>query len=137
MVRAAITLWFGSLLAAILLWATEPAFARDASHAERHATPSVRTTVEHYARARRAYEQQAEAYWQAITDKRRARLAKLRNGEPVGLDDYVLTQPPLYTGPPRPRGYVAPRRDPRAPIVRIPHMADFLRAASEQFRFAP
>jgi hypothetical protein len=90
-----------------------------------------------YIHARRAYERAAEAYWQEVADKRRARFAKRRNGEPIGLDDYVLTQPPLYTGPPRPPGVRMPRRDPRAPIVRIPSMSDFLNAAAEQFRFTP
>ena len=71
--------------------------------------------IEQYIRARRAYEDEAAAYWQSIADKRRARFAKRRNNEPIVLDDYVLTQPPVYTGPPRPPGYVPPRRDPTEP----------------------
>jgi hypothetical protein len=133
MTRAAIALSLGSLLGATLLWTGTPACARDRAHAGQH----PRSTVEHYARARRAYEREAETYWQAVADKRRARFAKRRNGEPVTLEDYVLTQPPLYRGPTRPPGYRLPRRDPRAPIVRIPSMADFLSAAAEQFRFSP
>ena len=52
------------------------------------------------------------------------------------LDDYVLTQPPIYTGPPRPV-------DPRAPVTppperpEIPVVADFLKNAAEQFGFVP
>ena len=53
------------------------------------------------------------------------------------LDDYVLTQPPVYAGPPRPPGYVPPRRDPTRPVFRIPVVADFLKAAAEQFHFMP
>jgi hypothetical protein len=135
MVRGAV--WSGALLVALLVCAGEPAFARASSSEGKAAASGPRTKVEQYARARRAYEQEAEAYWQSVADKRRARFAKRRDGEPVVLDDYVLTQPPLYAGPPRPPGYRAPRRDPRAPIVRIPHMSDFLAAASEQFHFAP
>jgi hypothetical protein len=135
MARSAKTVSCGLAIAAALMCAGTPAFAREAS--EQPAASNARTAVERYARVRRGYEQEAEAYWQAIADKRRARFAKRRNGEPVVLDDYVLTQPPLYTGPPRPPGFRMPRRDPRAPIVRIPSMADFVRAAAEQFRFAP
>ena len=71
-----------------------------------------------------------------IAEKRRARFAKRRNNEPIGLDDYVLTQPPVYTGPPRPPGTAAAAaiQPPRAPI---PVVADFLKAAAEQYRFVP
>ena len=44
---------------------------------------------------------QAEAYWDAVADKRRLRNAKRRTHRPIALADYVLTQPPVYSGPPR------------------------------------
>ncbi len=92
----------------------------------------------HYALARRAFEEEAAAYWKSITDKRRGRIAKRRNNEPIGLDDYVLTQPPVYAGPPRPVDPNAPGPDPSEPRrTEIPVAADFLRAALEQFRFVP
>jgi hypothetical protein len=46
-----------------------------------------------------AYEADASTYWGAIAEKRRCRNAKRREHQPVTLDDYVLTQPPVYTGP--------------------------------------
>ena len=49
--------------------------------------------------ARDAYEAEAGAYWSAIAEKRRGRNAKRREHQPVTLDDYVLTQPPVYAGP--------------------------------------
>ncbi len=53
------------------------------------------------------------------------------------LDDYVLTQPPVYTGPSRPPEYV-PERDPtKPPRAPIPVVADFLKAAADHYRFAP
>jgi hypothetical protein len=127
------------LTAAALLGLAEPALARAAADATigRAAAASHKAKIAAYARARAAYEAEAEAYWQSIADKRRARFAKRRDGAPVLLEDYVLTQPPVYTGPPRPPGYVAPRRDPSRPIVRIPVLADFLKAAAEQFQFVP
>jgi hypothetical protein len=94
-------------------------------------------TIERYLRARRAYEDKAEAYWRSIADKRRARFAKRRNGEPVGLDDYVLNQPPVYDGPPQPPGYRPPRREPAPRPERIPGVADFLQAAAKEFGFIP
>lgn len=80
-------------------------------------------------------EEQARPYWQSITDKRRSRIAKRRNGQDVVLDDYVTTQPPAYTGPSRP---VNPFPEPGpTPSAAIPVVADFLRCAMEQFQFAP
>ncbi|MEX2036260.1 MAG: hypothetical protein WEA28_13815 [Xanthobacteraceae bacterium] len=93
--------------------------------------------VARYIRARQAYEEKADAYWQSIAEMRRARFAKRRNGEPVRLDDYVLDQPPVYSGPPRPPGYRPPRPDPTEPRLPIPVVADFLKAAAEQFHFVP
>jgi hypothetical protein len=92
--------------------------------------------VEAYVRARTAYEAEASAYWQRVTDKRRVRIAKWRNSEPIGLDDYVLTQPPLYSGPPRPADMPA-EHEPAPPPERIPVVADFLEAAAEQYQFVP
>jgi hypothetical protein len=93
---------------------------------------------ERYLRARRAYEAQAEAYWKSIAEKRRVRFAKRRSGEAIELKDYVLTQPPVYSGPPRPRDPHAPDRDPTRPARKpIPVVADFLKAAATHYRFVP
>jgi len=79
------------------------------------------------------YEGKAKVYWSDISDKRRRRFAKRRDHDEIALDDYVLTQPPLYTGPPKPIDPSAPARPPRV----IPVVADFLREAREQFNFVP
>ena len=52
------------------------------------------------------------------------------------LDDYVLAQPPVYTGPPRPRD---PTQPPEAAPLRpyVPVVADFLAAAQREFNFVP
>jgi len=89
-----------------------------------------------YQAARDAYETEASAYWDAVATKRRLRNANRRDHLPISLDDYVLTQPPLYSGPSRPI-------DPRAPAPppperpEIPVVADFLKNAAEQFGFVP
>ncbi len=91
-----------------------------------------------YSKARAAYEAEASSYWTAIADKRRIRFAKRRNNELVGLNDYVLTQPPVYAGPPRPIDPSAPDHDPtKPPRAPIPVVADFLQAAAEHYRFVP
>jgi hypothetical protein len=77
-----------------------------------------------------------DAYWTDIADKRRGRNAKRREHQPITLDDYVLTQPPVYNGPPRP---VDPTLGPSPPRERkaIPVVADLLAAAAREFQFTP
>jgi hypothetical protein len=123
------------LVAGALLAMAEPA------HAQRVATQtpsgaSYEARLAAYMRARNAYEAEASVYWNDISDKRRLRFAKRRNGEPITLNDYVLVQPPVYTGPPRPVDPDA-EPDPTKPRAAIPVVADFLRAAADHYRFTP
>src|SRR5581483_10112924 len=53
-----------------------------------------------YTQARQKFDEEAAAYWSAVMQKRRQRSAKRREHQEIGLDDYVLTQPPIYAGPP-------------------------------------
>jgi hypothetical protein len=131
----------GWLLAAALCCAALPSLAQGAADppgkpAVRAAAAKHRAAIEAYIRARRAYEDEAQAYWQSVVDKRRGRNAKRRGNEQIVLEDYVLTQPPIYSGPARPSGYV-PRRDPTRPALPIPSIADFLRAAAAHYNFVP
>ncbi|MFA6265744.1 MAG: hypothetical protein WC670_08535 [Pseudolabrys sp.] len=90
-----------------------------------------------YETARRPYEARAEAYWNAVSDKRRIRNGKRRANQQIVLDDYVLEQPPVYAGPPRPVDPNAPpgaRPGERPPV---PLIADFLSQAKSQFGFVP
>jgi hypothetical protein len=85
-----------------------------------------------------AYEADASTYWSTIAEKRRGRNAKRREHQPVVLDDYVLTQPPVYTGPRRP---LNPEGEPEPETTRpkkiIPVVADLLQAASDNFQWTP
>lgn len=92
--------------------------------------------LERYQAARGSYDAEAAAYWGAVAEKRRARNAKRRDHKSIGLDDYVLTQPPLYTGPPRPVDSRAPT-PPQPERPEIPVVADFLQNAAQQFGFVP
>src|SRR5579862_7417273 len=79
--------------------ATDDALAQGASP---HAITEYRRLLKEYQEARGAFEQEAGAYWTAIAEKRRGRNAKRRDHQPIAVDDYVLAQPPAYTGPKRP-----------------------------------
>ena len=125
----------GILVAAAVLVAAEPSYAqRVANQAQSGASYEARLAT--YTRARNAYEAEASAYWDQISEKRRNRFAKRRNNQAVGLDDYVLTQPPVYTGPPKPPD-PDPQPEAKPPRAPIPVVADFLKAASDHYRFAP
>jgi hypothetical protein len=135
MQRCSAFIFSGVLFAAATLVATEPSYAqRVATQAPAGASYEARLAA--YTRARNAYEAEARTYWDSISDKRRTRFAKRRNGETIGANDYVLTQPPVYSGPPRPKDQDEPdtTRPPRAPI---PVVADFVKAAADHYRFAP
>ena len=97
--------------------AAEAAKAADAAEAAKAAKAATEAAIEAYIRARTAFKNETEAYWQSIGDKRSARIAKRRNGEQIVLADYVLEQPPVYSGPPRPPGYVTRRSFKRSPGV--------------------
>jgi len=131
---------FGWLLAAMLYATASPSLAQDLQEKDKPAARAAaahRGAIEAYIRARRVFEDEAAAYWQSVLDKRRGRNAKRRNNETIALDDYVLTQPPVYTGPPRPPGYISPSRDPAPPVLPIPGIVDFLKAAAEHYNFTP
>ncbi len=94
-----------------------------------------------YRKQRDAYEKKASAYWDLVEGKRAERRKKRANGQSVELGDYVLDQPPVYSGPPAPTP--PPLRlkpPPKAKQVKappLPVVADFLRHAKMRFQFKP
>jgi hypothetical protein len=115
--------------------ATANAFAQAASP---QAIAEYKRKLKEYLEARAAFEQEAGAYWNSISEKRRGRNAKRRERQAITLDDYVLTQPPVYDGPKRPVD-PSPEPDQTPPRERkpIPVVADLLKAATEHFQFTP
>ena len=99
------------------------------------AVAQYRRALDAYERAHAGYAAAAGDYWREIAAKRQLRNAKRARGEALSLDDYVLAQPPVYTGPPKPRNPVQPQVPPRP--VYVPVVADFLSAAQQEFKFAP
>ena len=133
----------GWILASLLFALSQEAIATSVERQSASVTtPSAaamaeyRRKLEEYTAARRKYEAEADAYWSSVAEKRRLRQAKLRNHQEIVLADYVLTQPPIYSGPPKPV-------DPSAPIEEVPPkkyvpvVADFLRAAAQEFGLVP
>ena len=117
------------MLAAGALLAVLPAVAQNSG-----ASAAERTAMEQYLRARSAFDERATEYWRSVGEKRRVRNEKRRNNERLALEDYVLDQPPVYSGPPRPPGPPTPA-EPRRP--EMPVVADFLRNAAQEFGFVP
>jgi hypothetical protein len=99
------------------------------------AVAQYRHALEEYNGARQVYAAVAGAYWRSITEKRQLRNSKRAHGEALALDDYVLDQPPVYTGPSKPRNPLQPEAPTRPPYV--PVVADFLAAAQQEFKFSP
>jgi hypothetical protein len=120
--------------------ATEPLSASIADAMAQAASPQAiadyQRKLKEYQAARAAFEAEAGPYWTSISEKRRGRNAKRRDRQQITLDDYVLTHPPLYSGPKRP---VDPAPEPSEPRERkpIPVVADLLQAAAQEFQFTP
>jgi hypothetical protein len=124
------------LIALLLAVAVSPAAAQMNSPL---AIADYQRRLAQYQAARDAYEADAGAYWSSIAEKRRGRNAKRRERQPVTLDDYVLTLPPVYNGPRRPVN-PQPEPEPEAtprPRKVIPVVADLLKAASDIFQWTP
>jgi len=92
--------------------------------------------LEEYTRVHDPYEREAAAYWSSVSEKRKLRAAKRRDGQAIVLEDYVLTQPPVYAGPPKPIDPAAPEV-PTPQRTYVPVVADFLQSAAEHFKFVP
>jgi hypothetical protein len=94
-----------------------------------------RRALEIYTSARQSYAATSSAYWNSISEKRHLRNAKRADGEQIAIEDYVLDQPPVYTGPPKPRNPSKPELP--STRVYVPVVADFLTAALQEFKFSP
>jgi hypothetical protein len=125
------------LLGTVAVATAQPTIA---NASEKAASPAAmadyRRKLDEYARIHQKFEDQAAIYWNAIAEKRRTRVAKRHNGQDIVLEDYVLTQPPVYSGPTKPIDPSAvtppPSEKPYVPVI-----ADFLQSAAEHFKFVP
>src|SRR6266540_2807363 len=139
----------GSGLVTLALFAGAPAMAIDADvllpsaadamaqAASPQAIAEYRRKLKEYQEARAAFEEEADAYWNSIAEKRRGRSAKRRERQTIALDDYVLTQPPVYAGPRRPVNPEPEEEKPPRERKPLPVVADFIKAAADHFQFTP
>jgi len=132
--------WFAGAPAAVAVkpgkLSASTADAR-AQAASPQAIAEYRRKLKEYQEVRGAFDAEAGAYWASISEKRRGRNAKRRERQTITLDDYVLTQPPVYTGPKRPVNPEPEEGKPPREHKAIPVVADLLQAAAEQFQFTP
>jgi hypothetical protein len=135
----ALALSMSALSAQAIDSVASPASGAMAQAASPYAIAEYRRLLQQYQEAHGAFEEEASAYWNAITEKRRGRNAKRREHLAITLDDYVLTQPPVYTGPKRPVNPEPEERPERPPrqYKPIPVVGDLLQAANEQFQWTP
>src|SRR6266498_2004818 len=96
----ALALWTGAPWAVAMDAVTLPAFVTDAmaQGASPQAIAEYRRKLKEYQEARAAFDEEAGAYWASISEKRKGRNAKRRERQAITLNDYVLTQTPVYTG---------------------------------------
>jgi hypothetical protein len=127
----------GALLAALVLLLLAGFADAPAAQSLPAAMAEYHRQLEAYSAARRKYEAQADAYWNAIADKRRIRSAKRHADKETLLEDYVLAQPPVYMGPPKPVDPSAPPDNEPPARDYVPVVADFLQAAGKHFNFVP
>jgi hypothetical protein len=135
----ALALPLATLPAQAIDGATFPTNSAMAQAASPYAIAEYRRLLQQYQEVHGAFDEEAGAYWSSITEKRRGRNAKRREHLQINLDDYVLTQPPTYTGPKRPVNPEpeVPEAKPPRQYKPIPVVSDLLQAANEQFQWIP
>jgi hypothetical protein len=89
-----------------------------------------------YQKSRGAFETASHDYWTQVANMRKGRSAKRAQNVALNVDDYVLSQPPVYQGPPEPKNPAGPERT-LAPRPYVPVVADFLRCAKQEYNFSP
>ena len=100
-------------------------------------------TYRYYLTSRADFERQQQVYWKLIEERREFRRTKYAKQQPFAITDYVLEQPPKYTGPSLPPDIgaildsVAKANPPAEPDKPMPALADFLDQARNIFGFVP
>jgi hypothetical protein len=89
--------------------------------------------------ARASFDTQQDAYWAAVSARRTERRRKMGAGIPVTAADFVMQQPPKYSGPAlRPDiAKVIAEVDPPSTASEITTLPEMLAAARQHYNFAP
>ncbi len=102
-------------------------------------TPAQQQIYDSWRAARRGYERQADAYWAVVERKKDQRRDKRKAGQAFVRADFVLEQPPKYSGPELP-AEISKRLDDGVPDEKpsdLPSLEDFLQNAKTHFGFVP
>ena len=84
------------------------------------------------------YSSRANSYWSALQKKRSARRAKKSKGLAIVRKDYVLSHPPVYKGPKKPKCLDAlKKKTAKKKRKQLPVVADYLRALKREYGFTP
>lgn len=124
--------------AACLVLNSSPGVAGDASAPEGETAPVKAAMVEYrrklaeYNKAWEPFEKVAAPYWRDVTEKRSRRRTKQANKIAMTADDYVMKQPPVYTGPPMPENPLNSKTR-----GEVSDVEDFLANAKAEFGFVP
>ena len=107
-------------------------------------TPDQTSTYRTYLTSRADFERQQQVYWKLVEERRDFRRHKYATHEPFVPADYVLEQPPKYSGPPLTPDVAAilasvAQSQPQSPESekQMPALVDFLGQARAIYNFAP
>lgn len=87
--------------------------------------------------ARQRYNRRAGPYWNKIARMKSLRKKRRARGYPIRRADYVLSHPPVYKGPSRPKCLDAGKPKAKPKPSTIGTVADFLAAARKHYNFRP
>jgi hypothetical protein len=127
-----------ALSSSCLALSPDAAFAADPSTPEAETGPVKAAMAEYrkklveYNKAWDVFEKVAAPYWRDVTEKRSRRRTKQANNLAMTADDYVMKQPPTYTGPPKPDNPLAPKTR-----GEVPDVEEFLANAKAEYDFVP
>ncbi|MGF1623212.1 MAG: hypothetical protein ACFCUR_21730 [Rhodomicrobiaceae bacterium] len=109
---------------------------------QRQAVADYVAQYEAHLKALARHEKAADSYWQLISSKRTERRRRMARDQRIRLSDYVLEQPPAFSGPEMPArpDFLPPaleRKKKKRPGDKLPVVKDFLRYAKARYDFVP
>ncbi len=133
------------LLAAVLLVGFCPGDApaqRISPELEARLSESQLRQYRAHLQAKSTFDGQLDEYWDDVEEKRAARRSKRSSGHAFAKKDYVLEQPPKYSGPPIPPDVARiiaslKEEEPETEAEPRAALADFLANAKTHFGFVP
>ena len=93
--------------------------------------------VKKYQAAYGPYSAKANAYWALIKKKKKIRGQKKRKKQRITKNDYVLSHPPVYKGPRKPKCIDDTKKKKARKRKEIGLVSDFLAAAKREYSFIP